>query len=144
MKKFMFWIYVLDFQWGLHVSLEKTLNFRSPYPTRLWGERFHFDLNLLVQWKPIIIRGQSLLYLKEGISLELNFVLKTHHREKKVNLSTWNDLSFHLLSPALIHPMCQSLFLMDSSTAPLLPQEPLQLYDHAGGGCSTITTRIIG
>ncbi len=52
------------FQWGLHLSLEKTSHFWSPYPTWLWSERFRFELHLLVQWKPMIIRGQSLLYQK--------------------------------------------------------------------------------
>ncbi len=37
------WLIVPYFQWGLHLSLEKTSNFRSPYPTRLWSERFHFE-----------------------------------------------------------------------------------------------------
>ncbi len=31
------------FQWGLHLSIEKTSNFLSPYPTRLWSKRFHLN-----------------------------------------------------------------------------------------------------
>jgi hypothetical protein len=42
-------------------------------------EGFHFELNLLGQWKPMIIRGQSLLYLKEGNRAKEIITISLHY-----------------------------------------------------------------